>query len=299
MVTSHLILAAFIFFFALFISLSEILDLDSATMMKQAAVAMKVPTMFSKMIRSTFSTQAIPTTELFSNLKTGPMKRLYKYYTPDAINIAGGVPMDSVFPMKAVTITLEDGKQIECRLGDNLVMNYQRGDGTPGLRDWIAKHVAEVHNVPANSGSGTCMTVGSTDAYAKIIQLVDTDVILLDEFAYGTAVAVCRTLGKQPVGVPMDEHGIIPDQLEAAILAMRAQNLKVNLLYLVPTGQNPTGYSIAESRKKEVLHICQTMGVTIIEDGKYCTEVIIAMTAIVPVALFRLHSLTVLRFWVL
>jgi len=231
--------------------------------MRRSAIALPIRSCGTKSYA-----KALPTTELFSKLKTGPMKRLYKYYTPEAVNIAGGVPMDSVFPTKKVSVTLEDGKQIDCTLGDNLMMNYQRGDGTPGLRDWISSHVAEVHNVPANSGSATCMTIGSTDGLAKVLQLVATDVVILDEFAYGTAVAVCNTLDKQPVGVPMDAHGIIPERLEEAILAMRAQNLRVNLLYLVPTGQNPTGHSITETRKREILRICQKMEVIIVEDGR-------------------------------
>jgi hypothetical protein len=248
-------------------------------------------------LRREFSTgsSAMPTTELFSKLATGPMKRLYQYYTPEAVNIAGGVPMDSVFPMKSVSVTLADGREISCKLGNDLMMNYQRGDGTPGLRDWISKHVREVHNVPANSGSGTCMTIGSTDGLAKILQLITTDVVLLDEFAYGTAVAVCRTVGKQPVGVPMDEHGIVPERLEEAILTMRAQNLQVNLLYLVPTGQNPTGHSIAEERKTEVLRICQKMNVVIIEDGRWLLTALVLCCAVlccvVLTLLLLLHPL--------
>ena len=119
--------------------------------------------------RRGFST--LSTTPLFSQLKTGPLKRLYKYYTPDAVNIAGGVPMDSSFPMKAVTVDIVGGKQIRCE-GNNLFLNYQRGDGVPVLRDWVRKHVSTVHNSNSDVGVNTCLTIGSTDALMKIIQLM-------------------------------------------------------------------------------------------------------------------------------
>ena len=213
------------------------------------------------------SSSSFPKTELYDNLKVGPMKRLYKYYTPEAINLAGGVPMDSIFPTKEVTVTLFDKKQVKVELGQNLYLNYQRGDGVPGLRDWIKSHVSTLHG--ANDHSATCMTIGSTDALMKIIQLIKTDAILFDEYAYGTAVTVCTTMNKKAVGIPMDAEGIDPVALRNTINELRNQNIAVHLLYLVPTGQNPTGISMSNERKQAVLDVCRDLNVKIIEDGMY------------------------------
>ena len=210
----------------------------------------------------------MPTTELYSQLKTGPLKRLYKYYTPDAVNIAGGVPMESCFPMKSVTVDIGSNTHIKCE-GDTLFLNYLRGDGVPPLREWILSHVSDVHNSSPSGGTvNTCMTIGSTDALLKILQLVHTDAILMDEFAYGTAVAVAGATGKKAVGVAMDDSGLIPAALEEAVNSLRKRGLAANLLYLVPTGQNPMGFSIPSARRMEILSMCQRMGVTIIEDGE-------------------------------
>ena len=180
-----------------------------------------------------FSSDGIPCTNLYNELKVGPMKRLYQYYTADAINLAGGVPMDSCFPTKSIDVTMGDGSVINTSIGNNLHLNYMRGDGTPGLKDWIKTHVASLHSLPAGSTHNTCMTVGSTDAFVKILMLIDTDVVMLEEYAYGAAVNVCKTLDKKPIGIPMDEDGILADKLKEQILYLRSQGIKANVLYMV------------------------------------------------------------------
>jgi len=76
-----------------------------------------------------FSSDGIPCTNLYNELKVGPMKRLYQYYTADAINLAGGVPMDSCFPTKSIDVTMGDGSVINTSIGNNLHLNYMRSEG--------------------------------------------------------------------------------------------------------------------------------------------------------------------------
>ena len=137
--------------------------------------------------------------ELFNRLKVGPMKRLYKYYTPTAINLAGGVPMDRIFPFKEIGVQLPGGDMYHVKSGSNLHLNYNRGDGIPQLRDWIQNHVQVLHNPPREFQ--TCVTVGSTDAYAKIMMLFNGDTVVFDKFAYGTAVSTCNAFGRHSLGV--------------------------------------------------------------------------------------------------
>jgi len=63
--------------------------------------------------------------------------------------------------------------------------------------------------------------------------LIDTDVVMLEEYAYGAAVNVCKTLDKKPIGIPMDEDGILADKLKEQILYLRSQGIKANVLYMV------------------------------------------------------------------
>lgn len=79
-----------------------------------------------------------------NRLKVGPMKRLYKYYTPGAVNFAGGVPMDSSFPLRKLNVELSCGEKIYLSQGQGLSLNYQRGDGIPELRDWVCANLGSI-----------------------------------------------------------------------------------------------------------------------------------------------------------
>jgi len=99
------------------------------------------------------------------------------------------------------------------------------------------------------------------------------DAILTEEFTYSHAMeglminaVPCRTV----IPVPMDHHGLIPQALEQCILeAKKKQGLKVKLLYIVPTGQNPTGTTLDWGRKREIYDVCVENDVIIIEDDPY------------------------------
>jgi DNA-binding transcriptional MocR family regulator len=148
------------------------------------------------------------------------MKKLYKYYTPMSINFGGGVPMDAVFPIKRAEMVYQNDKGEETSYSlensTTLLQNYQRGDGLPKLKEWFHEHTAEVHQRDDKTFS-CCASVGSTDAFGKILQLVSTDVVVFDKYAYGTAVSATKAFGKKTLGVETDELGMIPESLEAKV----------------------------------------------------------------------------------
>eukprot|EP01035_Chromulina_nebulosa_P039452 gene39452-53342_t len=234
--------------------------------------------------------------KLYNELKTCAMKELYKYYTPGCISLAGGLPLESCFPILEVHIKLPNsvgGESLKCTDGEQLVddnsgdhdndkssfsikrgldrglfLNYTRGYGMAPLHEWINSHVNALHprrkieieelDLCKEAVSiSTSMTVGATDAFTKVLMLIDTEVVLFDDYAYAGALTPCRCWGKIPVGVQSDEHGMIPSALRDAILHCRGQGRTVNLLYLVPTGGNPTGITIPLQRKVELLNICR------------------------------------------
>lgn len=204
--------------------------------------------------------------ELANRLRLGPMKRLYKYYNENTINMAGGLPMESCFPFTQMNVQLDNDQQYTLKRNENLVMNYHRGSGIPAFKSWVDSHVKEIHapKVPVD----TCVTIGNTDAFAKILMLIESDSVFFDQYAYGAAVLQCESFGKKAIGVVSDEHGILPEQLRRSIVEARKQGLKANLIYLVPVGQNPMGFTMSVERKKQLYEICKELDMIIVEDGK-------------------------------
>mmetsp|Transcript_33175 Transcript_33175/g.57309 ORF Transcript_33175/g.57309 Transcript_33175/m.57309 type:complete len:131 (+) Transcript_33175:849-1241(+) len=102
--------------------------------------------------------------------------------------------------------------------------------------------------------------------YLQVLTLLleKGDILLTDEFTYSNALEVCGTLGLRARGVPLDRRGPEPGALRAACRALRPK-----ALYTVPTGQNPTGLSIDEDRKREIYAVAQEFDLIIIEDDAY------------------------------
>jgi DNA-binding transcriptional MocR family regulator len=90
------------------------------------------------------------------------------------------------------------------------------------------------------------------------------DVVLTEALTYPgiKAAAACR--GARLVGVPMDEHGILPDALDAAC---RKHSPKA--VYLIPTIHNPTTATMPRSRREHVAEILRARNVLLLEDDAY------------------------------
>jgi 2-aminoadipate transaminase len=115
------------------------------------------------------------------------------------------------------------------------------------------------------------VTVGSQQALDLITRIfVDPgDVILAEAPTYVGALGAFATYQAEVVHVAMDESGIIPEALTAAINRMAAQGRRVKFLYTVPTFHNPAGVTMASSRRLEVLRICEQAGLLVVEDNPY------------------------------
>jgi DNA-binding transcriptional MocR family regulator len=71
--------------------------------------------------------------------------------------------------------------------------------------------------------------------------------------------------------IPIDEHGIIPSELEKVIENhfSNPKSTPIKFLYLVPTGHNPSGATMTVERKKAVLALAKKYNFLILEDDPY------------------------------
>ena len=119
------------------------------------------------------------------------------------------------------------------------------------------------------------MTVGSTSALDMAFRMFVNrgDHILTEEYAFASAMETGRPMGAKWIGVKMDKEGLLPDQLDSILNDWdpSAHNgaRKPWLLYLVPTGHNPTGATQTLQRRKEIYRIAQRHDLYIIEDEPY------------------------------
>ena len=184
---------------------------------------------------------------------------------PEIVSLAGGSPFVSALPLDAVGDMV--GRLIAARGQDAL--QYCTAQGDLRLREQICE-VMSLEGVRAHPDE-VVVTVGSQQALDLITRIfVDPgDVILAEAPAYVGALGAFAAYQAEVVHVAMDESGIIPEALSAAIGRMVTQGRRIKFLYTVPSFHNPAGVTMAASRRLEVLRICEQAGLLVVEDNPY------------------------------
>jgi DNA-binding transcriptional MocR family regulator len=148
--------------------------------------------------------------------------------------------------------------------GNPQVFNYGMTQGELVLREQLAQLLLDrAVQVPPEH---IIVTSGAQQGIDIVIRALvrPNDTILVEQPGYLGVIERIKLQGIHAVGVPMDEEGILPGALEAAIEAHHPR-----LLYMVPTFQNPTGVSMSLERQQEILAIAKRHELVILEDDIY------------------------------
>ncbi|MEO1061922.1 MAG: PLP-dependent aminotransferase family protein [Actinomycetota bacterium] len=133
--------------------------------------------------------------------------------------------------------------------------------GLPALRAAIADHTTAegLHTTPEQ----VVVTAGAQQAISLTTELTvrPGDVVLTEQVTWPGLVDSVRRLGGRIHGVPMDDRGILPDELVGAI-----ERLRPTLIGLNPHHHNPTGTRLSPERRVRVAEIAAEYGVPLIED---------------------------------
>ncbi|KAM0748515.1 PLP-dependent transferase [Meredithblackwellia eburnea MCA 4105] len=198
---------------------------------------------------------------------------------PGMISLQAGKPAPETFPFKSISleVTGEDGKNKKLEInGPSLIesLQYSATAGIPRLVTFLEEWQMKSHcrGTPAEEGWSLSVTSGSQDAITKAFETVisENDFVLVEAPCFP---GVLSTLAVQPctlVAVECDSEGISAKALEATLASWPEGRRKPRILYLVPTGGNPTGATATEERRKEILRICRQNQILVFEDDPYC-----------------------------
>lgn len=191
---------------------------------------------------------------------------------PGMITLAGGNPNPSCFPFTAMNLRTRDGTELSVDGAElSAALQYSPSRGNPGLVAWLADHVRKTHAPP--SPVEVVVGSGSQDLLGCVfdIFLGADSTLLCEEFTYPGAMAAMRPTGCRRQGVAMDADGIVPEALHSVLASwsVSARGPRPRLLYLIPSGQNPTGSTMTVERKKRVYEIAREFDLVILEDDPY------------------------------
>jgi 2-aminoadipate transaminase len=149
-------------------------------------------------------------------------------------------------------------------------LTYGHPTGPQPMVDWLAEHLGTVDATTA-SPAELFVTAGASHALALCATVLAEpgDVALVDVPTYHFALRILRDRGLRLVPVPRDELGVDAGALGGLVHRLRRDGQRVALLYLVPTFGNPTGQSLPEPRRTELVRFARAAGVPIVEDDTY------------------------------
>ncbi|GHB16443.1 MocR-like ectoine utilization transcription factor EhuR [Salinicola rhizosphaerae] len=125
-------------------------------------------------------------------------------------------------------------------------------------------------------------------AIATVVQ--HGDVVLTEALTDHGLISLSRTLGFQLRGVAIDDQGVVPEALEAAIVRFQPRAVCVT-----PTQLNPTGATMENARRDEVAEILARHDVWLIEDDVHALlepPGLTPLAARLPQQSFHVTSLT-------
>ena len=172
------------------------------------------------------------------------------------ISFARGVPAPECLPVEelaecARAVLLADGRTI---------LSYGSPSGYEPLRGWIA----ERHSVEPDR---VFVTNGGLQGFVFFAQRFGRDGarVLVEQPTYDRPLKILRELGAEIVPLAMDEEGLRPEALEAALV----EGPKPAFLSTIPTFQNPSGRTLSTERRRRIIEIIRAHDLLVLEDDPY------------------------------
>jgi 2-aminoadipate transaminase len=167
------------------------------------------------------------------------------------ISFARGVPAPECLAVEE----LADCARVALERDGRTILSYGPGGGYGPLRE----RLAEQHGVEP---SRVVITSGSLQGFVFLAeQLVRPGTrVLVEAPTYDRPLKILARLGAEIVTVPMDEDGLVPDELPAGEFAF---------LYTIPTFQNPSGRSLSVERRHRLAELAHERELLVLEDDPY------------------------------
>ena len=184
---------------------------------------------------------------------------------PEVVSLAGGMPFVSALPRDLINGAIE---RVMHENGP-VALQYGSGQGMPALREHILEVMA-LEGIRA-SVDDIVVTTGSQHALELVTKLFINpgDVVIAEGPSYVTAMVVFKSFQADIQHVPMDEFGLIPQALREHIARLKADGKTIKFWYTIPTFSNPAGVTLTWERRLEILEICRSHGILVLEDNPY------------------------------
>lgn len=178
----------------------------------------------------------------------------------DLIFFSGGTPPAEQVPADRLRAAMLDAWEDAAT-----IYGYGESNGHEPLLRLIADRLATRSTVV--DPDDIVVTNGSQQGLDLIARVLfdPGDVVIVEGPTYFGALQAFDAYQVSYRDVPVDDQGIIPDELERAL----REEPRPKAIYTVPIFQNPTGATISPERQRRIVDLAREHNVVIIEDDPY------------------------------
>jgi 2-aminoadipate transaminase len=149
-------------------------------------------------------------------------------------------------------------------------LQYGTEQGSPTLRNFLVDKLNREQNLSIEPGN-LMVVAGSTHACDLVARLFvrPGSVVIVEAPTYADSIHIFRDHWIDLRSVPMDDSGLIVSELEKLLARLQSEGRSPSVLYTIPNYHNPTGITLAEDRRVEIIRLAQRHGFLIVEDDVY------------------------------
>ena len=185
---------------------------------------------------------------------------------PEVISLAGGLPDPKSFPLERIRESTERVLRDE----PEVALNYGPGPGFSKLRHWIVERMAACDGIFLEPENTLVCSGGVEGLHLVSMAMLDKgDTIVVEAPTYMIALHLFREYQVEFAPVEMDEQGTSPEALREVFKHLKSKGIKPKFFYTIPSFQNPSGRSMSEIRRRQVVTVCEEANVPILEDNAY------------------------------
>lgn len=205
--------------------------------------------------------------KILGNMKPSEIRELLKYASsPDIISFGGGMPNPQTFPIEDIKSIVDDVLE----KSGKYALQYGSTAGLYDLLTEIKKMVKKTENISTDEKE-IIVTSGSQQALYALgkIFVYPGEMIITEAPTYVGAISAFNANGVDMNGVDLDENGMDTNALQERLDELKRKELKPKFIYVIPTFQNPAGYTMSLERRKHIIDISEDYEIPIVEDNPY------------------------------
>jgi 2-aminoadipate transaminase len=180
---------------------------------------------------------------------------------PGVVDLGVGQPQETILPVDLIGRAMRAAGETHQRLG--LQYGPERGAGF--ARAALGDFLTEQYGVGVDAAR-LLISNGNSQAIDLCCATLTApgDTVFVEEPTYFLALRIFADHGLRVVGVPVDGEGLRIDALEALLAEYSPR-----LVYIIPSGQNPTGSSMPTERRRRLVELAQEHDFLVLADEAY------------------------------